>query len=251
MIGIKSVGIKNLDIKINSGELVSIIGPNGSGKTILFKMICGKLKNDNIYIDDRNVNTYSLEYKRNNIVCVFDDNIYNSNCPREELLFYLNKLNISEYDKNLRLNNFIEYFNLDNIIDEDFLYMSISNRIYIKILSLLIIIPSIFCIDDLLTYLDKDKKYKILNYIKENNITCLSVTSNMEELVLFDKILVMNKGKKELFDNTEVVLNNESVFKELGLSLPFIYDLNNLLKSYELIKNNHIIERELVDLLWK
>ena len=41
------------------------------------------------------------------------------------------------------------------------------------------------------------------------------------------------------------------LFKELGLALPFIYDLNNLLKSYELINEEHTIEKELVDLLWK
>ena len=111
--------------------------------------------------------------------------------------------------------------------------------------------PSLFCIDDLLTYLELDRKIKILNYIKEKNITLLNVTSNMEELLYMDKILVMNKGKKEIFDKTEVVLDREDIFKDLGLSLPFIYDINNLLKSYELINDTHIIEKELVDLLWK
>ena len=73
----------------------------------------------------------------------------------------------------------------------------------------------------------------------------------MEELLLYDKILIMNKGKKELFNSTELVLKNESIFKELGLSLPFIYDINNMLMSYELIKENHYNSKELVDLLWK
>ena len=89
------------------------------------------------------------------------------------------------------------------------------------------------------------------NYFKEKNITLLNFTSNIEELLYMDKILVMNKGKKEIFDKTEVVLDREDIFKDLGLSLPFIYDINNLLKSYELINDTHIIEKELVDLLWK
>ena len=66
-----------------------------------------------------------------------------------------------------------------------------------------------------------------------------------------DKILIMNKGKKEIYDKTDIVLSKEDIFKELGLSLPFIYDINNLLKSYELINENHIVIKELVDLLWK
>ena len=160
------------------------------------------------------------------------------------------KLSIKIYIYN-RINDFIDYFKLEDIIEKDFIDLNTEDRIYIKILSLLIIMPSLFCIDDLLTYLELDRKIKILNYIKEKNITLLNVTSNMEELLYMDKILVMNKGKKEIFDKTEVVLDREDIFKDLGLSLPFIYDINNLLKSYELINDTHIIEKELVDLLWK
>ena len=242
---------KHLDVTFNSGELISIIGPNGSGKTTLLKMMCGKLKNDSILIDHHNFSFYNMEFKRNNIVCVFDDNIYNTRCVKEELEYYLHILNLDNYDIENRVNYFIDFFNLDSIIDNNFDFMSVENRIYVKILSLLIICPSFFCVDDLLSYLNKDKKVKILNYIKEKNITFLNITSDMEELFLYDKILVMNKGKKEIFDKSEIVLKKENIFKELGLSLPFIYDINNLLMSYELIKENHYNSKELVDLLWK
>ncbi len=246
----KKLSIKHLAIDINKGELISVIGTNGSGKTVLLKMICGRFKNNNIYIDNVDINQYSLDYKRNNIVCVFDDNIYNSNKPILEFQYYLSQINVDKEDIKYRINNFVDYFELENIIKKDFIDLNSEERIYIKILSLLIIIPSIICIDDLLTYLNKDKKIKILNYIKEKSISLINVTSDMEELLLADKILIMNKGKKEIYDKTEVVLSKEEIFKDLGLSLPFIYDINNLLKSYELIKENHIIERELVDLLW-
>ena len=236
---------------IDSGDLVSIVGPNGSGKTIIIKMLNGKIRNDSIFIDNKNIVDYDLNYKRNNIACVFDDNIYNSDMPRKELSYNLYRLGLSGDEINSRLNDFINYFKLDKIIDKDFNDLDIDSRIFIKILSLLIIKPELFCIDDLLTYLTNDKRIMILNYIKENNITFLNVTSNMEELVYFDKILILNKGKKVIFDKTEKVLDNEELFKELGLSLPFIYDLNNMLKSYDLISENHTNFKELVDLLWK
>lgn len=247
----KSITFKNLGVTINSGELVGIIGPNASGKTCFLKMICGKIKNNDINIDEHNINNYSLEYKRNNIVCVFDDNIYNTDNVKDELKYYLEKLLINKDEIYNRLKDFIEFFNLESLINKKFINLSTEDRIYIKILSLLIIVPSLFCIDDLLTYLNKDKKIKILNYIKDKNITLLNVTSNMEELLLLDKVLVLNKGKKEVYDKTISVLENESLFKELGISLPFIYDINNMLKDYELINENHIVYRELVDLLWK
>ena len=242
------IHFKNLDVEVNNGELIGIIGALGSGKTYLLKKLCGKIKNDDIFIDNKSINEYSLDYKRKNIVSVLDYNIFNTDNVRSELCYYLEKIN---FDIDERLECFINYFKLDNIIDNDFIDLSVENRIFIKILSLLIIRPKLFSIDDLLTYLSTDKKNMILNYIKENNIILLCVTSNMEELLLFDKILVMDKGKKRLFDNRENVLNNEELFNELGLNLPFIYDINSLLKSYDLIDNNHIIYKELVDILWK
>lgn len=247
----KNITFKNLDITINSGELVGIVGPNASGKTCLLRMISGRIQNDYINIDEKNINNYSLEYKRHNIVCVFDDNIYNTCSVRNELKYYLEKLSLEKEEINNRIDNFIEYFNLENLIDLDFINVSTEKRIFIKVLSLLIIEPSLFCIDDLLTYLSKDKKIKILNYIKDKNITFLNVTNDMEELLLLDKVLILNKGKKVIYDKTVNVLENESLFKELGISLPFIYDINNMLKDYDLINENHIVYRELVDLLWK
>ena len=250
VIGIETINIKSIDITIKKGELISIIGPNGSGKSTIIKMLCGKFNNDSVYVDGKKYSLYSLKYKRNNIVCVFDDNIYNTKSPKYELKYYLNILKKDEEEIINIIQDFVKYFKLNKIFEKDFSIMNTEERIYVKILSLLIK-PSVICIDDLLTYLDLDKKTKILNYIKENNITLISVTSNMEELKLYDKILVINKGKKEMFDKTEVVLKNEDLFIKLGLSLPFIYDINNILKSYDLISDNHIIEKELVDLLWK
>lgn len=247
----KNIIFKNLDITINSGELIGIIGPNACGKTSFLKMICGRLHNDFIYIDEKNVNNYSLEYKKNNIVCAFDDNIYNTDNVKDELKYYLEKLNITIEEIENRIKDFIEYFNLEELLYKGFINLSTEDRIYIKILSLLIIVPSLFCIDDLLTYLSKDKKIKILNYIKDKNITFLNVTNDMEELLLLDKVLILNKGKKVVYDKTINVLETERLFKELGITLPFIYDLNNMLKDYELINKSHIVYRELVDLLWK
>ncbi len=247
----EKIELKDLDISINSGELISIIGPNGSGKTLILKKLSGKIKTNDIYIDNININKYSLEYKQNNIICILNDTLFNTKTPKEELSYYLNKLNISKEEINNRLNNFIEFFDLENILNNLLINMNIEERFYIKILSLLIIIPNIVCVDNILTYLNKDKKMKILNYIKEKNMTLINVTSDMEELIYFDKILVINKGKKYLFDKTEKVLSNNTIFQELGLNLPFIYDINNLLKEYSLIKENHLIHKELVDLLWK
>lgn len=245
-----NVNFKRYEVNVSSGELVSIIGANGSGKTTFIKRICGKLNNQDLFINNKSISEYSLDYKKHNIACVFSDNRYNTESFSLELEYYLVKL----FDKNEcrdRINYFIEYFNLDNIYNKKIIDLTNEDRVYLKILSLLIIKPIIFCIDDMLVYLSNEKKERILNYIKENDIILFSVISNMEEILKYDKVLVINKGEKRLFDDVKNVLKDENLFKELGLSLPFIYDISNLLKSYDLIENDHIIEKELVDVLWK
>lgn len=247
----KNIYLKNLDINILSGELVGVIGPNGCGKTNILKMISGKINNNDFFINHKNVNEYDLDYKRKNIVCVFNDNIYRTNRVKSELVYYLKLLNLNGIEIDNRVNNFISYFGINELLEKEFIDLSHENRIFIKILSLLIINPKLFCIDDLMTYLKKEKKNKLLNYIKEKDITLFNITSNMEELILFDKILVLNKGEKVKYDITENILNNEEIFNKLGLSLPFIYDINNMLKSYGLIDRDHLVYKELVDVLWK
>lgn len=245
-----NVSFKRYEVNVSSGELVSIIGANGSGKTTFIKRICGKLNNQDLFINNKSISEYSLDYKKHNIACVFSDNRYNTESFSLELEYYLVKL----FDKDEcrdRINYFREYFNLDNIYNKKIIDLPNEDRVYLKILSLLIIKPIIFCIDDMLVYLSNEKKERILNYIKENDIILFSVISNMEEILKYDKVLVINKGEKELFDDVKNVLKDENLFKELGLSLPFIYDISNLLKSYDLIENDHIIEKELVDVLWK
>lgn len=243
----KDIYFKKLNIKIKAGELVSIIGPNSCGKTTFLKNISGMCNRNYMCIDNKDVKDYSIEYKKNNIVCVFNDNKYMTTNVNDELFYYLNILN-HDLEK---VSLFVEYFSLNDIINSLFSKLSNEDRIYIKILSLLIIEPSIFCIDDLLTYLSVEKKMKILNYIKDHNITLLSVVSNMEDLLLFDKVIVYNKERVIKFDNVSKILLEENIFKELGLSLPFIYDLNNMLASYELINEKHLNYKELVDMLWK
>ena len=81
---------KNLDIDIYNGDLIGIIGPNGCGKTTILKMLLGKINNEYIFMDDKNINLYDINYKKNNIVCVFNDDMFNTDNIRvmQLLLYY-------------------------------------------------------------------------------------------------------------------------------------------------------------------
>ena len=64
------------------------------------------------------------------------------------------------------------------------------------------------------------------------------------------KALIQSYNKERVikFDNVSKILLEENIFKELGLSLPFIYDINNMLASYELINEKHLNYKELFNI---
>ena len=250
-IGIKKFYVKDLNFEIKRGELVAIIGPNGSGKTRVLERIIGRYDNKDIFVDDKNIDELPILYKKKNIVSVFNDLTFNTNSPLDELKYFLLKLDYIDDEIDSRVEDFIEYFKLEKIVNCDFDSLSVEDKVFIKLLSYLIVKPRLFCIDDLMTYLSYEKNVSIFNYIKEKKIMLVSVISNTEELKFYDKVLVMNKGYAVLYDKVNNVISNEELFNELGLEIPFIYDINNMLKSYELINEDHLIEKDLVSVLWK
>ena len=251
MIGIKKFSIKNMNIDINRGELIGVVGPNGSGKTHLLEMIIGRHNNREIYIDDKKITKYSIDYKRKNIVAVFNDDDFYTSSPKDEIRYFLNKVNYNNNDIDSKVVDFINYFNIGEILNKDYSDIDYEEKIYIKILSYLIINPSVFCLDDLLTFLSNERQKRILNYVKDKKIMLISSISNTNELKYYDKLIVLNKGRCIKYDTVSKILSNEQLFNELGLSIPFIYDINSMLKNYGLINESHLIEKDLVDILWK
>ena len=131
----------------------------------------------------------------------------------------------------------------------DSLYME--DRMMVKILSYLIINPKVFAIDDLMSYLDDKRIDKILDYIKENNITLIYVTTNTEFLLKADNVVVMNNFKSIMNSNVQSVLNGNSILPYIGLKLPFIVDLSQNLILYDLVDKVMTDDGKLVSKLWK
>ena len=126
-----------------------------------------------------------------------------------------------------------------------------NEKILIKILSLLIINPSILGIDNLLTYLTIENKMKLLKYAKENNITILSVTNNKEELLLGNYILIIDNYKVADYGKTEILLKDEKLLSKYGMKMPFIIELSSGLNYYDLLKNDYSDEKTLIGEIWK
>ena len=98
--------------------------------------------------------------------------------------------------------------------------------------------------------LKKEEKKEIINLLTKQNINFVNVTSDVEESLLSDYIIVYDYEKKVLEGNMESVLRNEKVLKKLGFGVPFVVDLSIQLNYYDVLKKVYFDLDELVGVLW-
>ena len=114
--------------------------------------------------------------------------------------------------------------------------------------------PKLLLIDNLLSLLDKNDFKIVLNNLKEfikNGGIIFNFTTNIEETILSNELIITDKEKIVISGPTLSVLNEEKIMKRLGISLPFIVMLNKYLIDYELINTYYLDYSLLGGKLWK
>lgn len=244
--------VKDMDLFIElNGLTTSIIGPTNSGKTVLARRLCNKLDNSYVFIDDKCIKEYDIKTLRKSIAVVLDDNNYVNEYVLEELSYFQDRLDIDLDTANKNINEIASFFKIKGLLSKKIQLINTSDRILIKILSLLIIKPSIFVVDNLLSYLKADKKALLFKYIKEHGISFINLTTNAEDLLLSDNVIVLNNFKSVISGSPESILEGNSILPYMGLKLPFIVDLSHNLILYNVVDKIYTDSRMLVNKLWK
>lgn len=159
---------------------------------------------------------------------------------------------VSEYLKANKFNmKMVPYFNLEKIISRKLKNLSYRERIYLKTIILITTIKLTYIFDDILTFLNEDEKNIIIKYLKDNNLNFLNITSDIDEVLFTNYLIVLTKGGVAIEGNTKNVLKEEKLLKKLGFSLPFTYDLSLQLMSYGLLDKPYYSVDRLVNNLWK
>lgn len=221
---------KNFNIDFNKG-LNFIIGNNGSGKTTLFNIAKHKLPfMGNIFIDN-------IELNKNDILCLDLD--------------YINSLNGTV--KDLIDDSLISYLNLNDYLDCDIATLSLSLKIKVAFTILFSSNHNIYFIDDMLAWLNKIDREKVLKKLKtlSKNKIILIITNNLEDTLFSSRIVLLDEGNIVIDDSLENFYNNEKILNSYGFQLPFIVDLSLNLKLYNTVDKIYFNQRKLVDELWK
>lgn len=125
------------------------------------------------------------------------------------------------------------------------------DELKLKILASLNTNKTVFVFFDILTYLDKDFKERLIRYLILNKKRIINYTTDVEETLLLDYLVVLHENKIIMEGQKELILQEEKILKKLGFNLPFIVELSNGLKYYGVIDKGYFNNEELVNVLWK
>lgn len=221
--------LKDINLKVNSGELIALLGPSGSGKTTLLRIIAGLEKADHgmIFLNDEEISDKSVKdravgfvfqhyalFKNMNVF----DNIAFGLKVRQRSLRPTKKV-IKE--KVLALLKLVQ---LDNFSDRYPHQLSGGQRQRVALARALAVEPKILLLDEPFGALDAKVRQGLRRWMRklhnEMHITSIFVTHDQEEAMeVADRIVVMSHGKIEQEGSPEEVYNqpvNGFVYDFLG-----------------------------------
>ncbi len=150
----------------------------------------------------------------------------------------------------------VNYVVLSNNVDKKFMsefgiYQIIDVLPFEKLKNNLEMFPSKRVIfNESLSSLSNKEKKEIFDLLDKQNINYVNVTSNIEDALFGDYIIVYDEDMKVLEGNKEVVLKNEKLLKKLGFGVPFVVDLSIQLMYYDILNKVYFDVDNLLEALW-
>ena len=207
--------LKNINIMIKKGTVISISGSNNCGKTTLIKLLCGLLiEKESVFY--KNEALESLTDKKIGFVIPSLEIPFHDCSIEEELMYALDRLEMDLETKRKHYKKIISFFKLKNMTKEDPAKLYLFAKIKLRLALAIIEHKEMILLDDISSGLTK----------KENQ----------------DLFLLLKEIKE---------VQEDSKLNKLGLTLPFMVDLSLKLKYYELVDNIETDMDRLVDILWK
>lgn len=208
----EKVALSDINLKLNTGDFVTIIGSNGAGKSTLFQAISGAVetKSGSILLNDRDI-TFEPEYKRSRVIGrLFQDPLKGTapNMTIEENLHLSNQRG-KHFSLSLMSHRYHDTFKkalkeldlgLEDRLETKVGLLSGGQRQALTLLMATLVTPELLLLDEHTAALDPKTAEKVLELSKkivnENNITTLMITHNMEDALKYgNKTMIMKDGK--------------------------------------------------------
>jgi len=225
--------LDNINLKINSKEILAIVGHTGAGKTSLVNLLYRfyEPQTGDILIDGININTMSFSDYRSKMAYVSQDHFLfadtiienirygNLNATRDEIISVCN---------NLGINDFIESLphKYDTVLTEDATNLSSGQRQLISLARALLADPMVLILDEATSRIDPYNEVLIQSAIDKvlHGRTSIVIAHRLSTIRLADRIIVMNDGKIVEEGNHDSLLKQKGLYSNIYMKQFTTYD---------------------------
>lgn len=238
--------VKNVSLSIEKGSFVAILGRNGSGKSTLAKLMNGILTpaSGKVFVSGYDTaNDEQLLAIRRRVGMVFQnpDNQLVSNLVEEDVAFGPENLGLDPTEIRKRVDEALASVGMTEFATHSPHKLSGGQKQRIAIAGILAMKPECILFDESTAMLDpygrKDIMDTILRLNREEKITAVLITHHMDEAVLADRVVVMERGKIVKDGSPREVFSDVPFLHETGLDAPQVTELIHFLSEDPVLKS--------------
>ena len=225
----KNIVVKNVSLKIASGQIVGLLGPNGAGKTTTFYMIVGLIAADhgNILLDQKNLTKTPIHIRAKQGISYLpqEPSIFRKMDVSENIISILELRNLSKHQIKLELESLLKELNIQHIKNNTAISLSGGERRRVEIARCLANKPKFILLDEPFAGIDPIAVIDIQKIIKQlasNGIGILITDHSVREtLGICDQAYIVNQGEIFAQGTPKIIAQNQNV-KDIYLGENFI-----------------------------
>ena len=251
--------VKDITFHVKRGEWLSIVGHNGSGKSTTVRLIDGLLEAESgeIAIDGQRLTEGNVWSIRRQIGMVFQnpDNQFVGATVEDDVAFGLENQGLSRQEMKKRVEEALTLVGMLDFKKREPARLSGGQKQRVAIAGVVALRPAILILDEATSMLDPEGRRELIDTVKgirkDYDMTVISITHDLEEVAMSDRVLVMKKGSIESTSSPRDLFSRNDL-DQIGLDDPFANQLKHSLSQngYDL-PENYLTESELEDKLWE
>ena len=251
--------VKDITFHVKRGEWLSIVGHNGSGKSTTVRLIDGLLEAESgeIVINGQRLTEENVWNIRRQIGMVFQnpDNQFVGATVEDDVAFGLENQGLSRQEMKKRVEEALDLVGMSNFKKREPARLSGGQKQRVAIAGVVALRPAILILDEATSMLDPEGRRELIETVKgirkDYDMTVISITHDLEEVAMSDRVLVMKRGEIESTSSPRELFSRNDL-DQIGLDDPFANQLKHSLSQngYDL-PENYLTESELEDKLWE
>ncbi|KXW15684.1 ABCtransporter ATP-binding protein cobalt transport [Streptococcus pneumoniae] len=251
--------VKDITFHVKRGEWLSIVGHNGSGKSTTVRLIDGLLEAESgeIVIDGQRLTEENVWNIRRQIGMVFQnpDNQFVGATVEDDVAFGLENQGLSRQEMKKRVEEALALVGMLDFKKREPARLSGGQKQRVAIAGVVALRPAILILDEATSMLDPEGRRELIGTVKgirkDYDMTVISITHDLEEVAMSDRVLVMKKGEIESTSSSRELFSRNDL-DQIGLDDSFANQLKKSLSQngYDL-PENYLTESELEDKLWE